>query len=123
MSAKLWALICWRVKPKYLPEYWSLAPTNTRRGTLKSLAVNERYRTLKNKKPLISYKNQGFIELLKTSLDVKKLIFGGEGGIRTRGKFYPTHAFQACDLNHSSTSPKPTIITRISGLANNGQGS
>ena len=37
---------------------------------------------------------------------------GGEGGIRTRGKFYPTHAFQACDLNHSSTSPKPHIITR-----------
>ena len=33
------------------------------------------------------------------------LLTGGEGGIRTRGGFYPTHAFQACDLNHSSTSP------------------
>ena len=33
------------------------------------------------------------------------LCTGGEGGIRTRGEFYPTHAFQACDLNRSSTSP------------------
>ena len=31
---------------------------------------------------------------------------GGEGGIRTRGGFYPSHAFQACDLNRSSTSPE-----------------
>jgi hypothetical protein len=30
---------------------------------------------------------------------------GGEGGIRTRGKFYPSYAFQAYDLNRSSTSP------------------
>ena len=30
---------------------------------------------------------------------------GGEGGIRTRGKVAPTHAFQACSLNHSDTSP------------------
>ena len=24
--------------------------------------------------------------------------------------FNRTHAFQACDLNHSSTAPKPTIV-------------
>ncbi len=35
---------------------------------------------------------------------------GGEGGIRTRGEFYPTHAFQACDLNRSSTSPRKRAI-------------
>ncbi len=35
---------------------------------------------------------------------------GGEGGIRTRGGFYPSHAFQACDLNRSSTSPVPAIL-------------
>ncbi len=35
---------------------------------------------------------------------------GGEGGIRTRGGFYPSHAFQACDLNRSSTSPVPAIV-------------
>lgn len=39
------------------------------------------------------------------------LHFGGGGGIRTRGGFYPTHAFQACDLNRSSTPPKPAIVT------------
>ena len=33
------------------------------------------------------------------------LISGGEGGIRTRGGYNPSHAFQACDLNRSSTSP------------------
>ena len=29
----------------------------------------------------------------------------GEGGIRTLGRGQPTHAFQACALNHSATSP------------------
>ena len=38
-------------------------------------------------------------------------ISGGEGGIRTRGGFDPSHAFQACDLNRSSTSPERTILT------------
>ena len=41
---------------------------------------------------------------------------GGEGGIRTRGEFYPTHAFQACDLNRSSTSPRQRAIVAV-GLA------
>ena len=41
---------------------------------------------------------------------------GGEGGIRTRGEFYPTHAFQACDLNRSSTSPRHRAIVAV-GLA------
>jgi hypothetical protein len=36
---------------------------------------------------------------------IQGLYFGGEGGIRTRGKFYPSYAFQAYDLNRSSTSP------------------
>ena len=39
------------------------------------------------------------------------LCFGGEGGIRTRGGFYPSHAFQACDLNRSSTSPVGAIVS------------
>ncbi len=30
---------------------------------------------------------------------------GGEGGIRTLGRGQPTHAFQACALNRSATSP------------------
>src|SRR4051812_17225500 len=32
---------------------------------------------------------------------------GGEGGIRTHGRVSPTHAFQACSLSHSDTSPRP----------------
>ncbi len=43
-------------------------------------------------------------------MDCKKRIPGGEGGIRTRGGFYPSHAFQACDLNRSSTSPVRPIV-------------
>ena len=31
---------------------------------------------------------------------------GGAGGIRTPGGFNSPHAFQACDLNHSSTAPQ-----------------
>ena len=30
---------------------------------------------------------------------------GGEGEIRTHGTDESTHAFQACALNHSATSP------------------
>ena len=30
---------------------------------------------------------------------------GGENGIRTHERIAPLHAFQACALNHSATSP------------------
>ena len=40
-------------------------------------------------------------------------VTGGEGGIRTRGGFYPSHAFQACDLNRSSTSPVLGLYQRV----------
>src|SRR6185312_17272423 len=35
----------------------------------------------------------------------RKRLVGGQGGIRTRGGCYTTHAFQACALNHSATCP------------------
>ena len=43
---------------------------------------------------------------------------GGEGGIRTHGRISPTHAFQACSLNRSDTSPhasrnEPNQFSRI----------
>src|SRR5262249_13045956 len=34
---------------------------------------------------------------------------GGESGIRTHGRVSPTHAFQACSLNHSDISPLKTL--------------
>ena len=34
-----------------------------------------------------------------------KVKCGGEGGIRTLGTVSHTHAFQACSLSHSDTSP------------------
>ena len=30
----------------------------------------------------------------------------GQGGIRTLGELAPTHAFQACSLDHSDTCPE-----------------
>ena len=36
---------------------------------------------------------------------------GGEGGIRTHGTLSRTHAFQACALNHSATSPWSVLLT------------
>jgi hypothetical protein len=42
---------------------------------------------------------------LELSTDKNQGLNGGEGGIRTRVRGKPKHAFQACDLNHSSTSP------------------
>ena len=47
---------------------------------------------------------------------------GGEGGIRTRGEFYPTHAFQACDLNRSSTSPRQRAIVAAGLVLGPGDG-
>ena len=35
-----------------------------------------------------------------------KIMDGGERGIRTLGSISTTHAFQACALSHSATSPK-----------------
>ncbi len=44
--------------------------------------------------------------------------WNGEGGIRTHGRCYPTHAFQACSFSHSDTSPTlrscdPPAITAV----------
>ena len=36
----------------------------------------------------------------------------GEGGIRTHGRCYPTHAFQACSFSHSDTSPSRSAPRR-----------
>ena len=45
--------------------------------------------------------------------------YGGEGGIRTHGRISPTHAFQACSLNRSDTSP---LSWNFSSVANRGRG-
>lgn len=42
----------------------------------------------------------------KTQLKPGLFVYGGEGGIRTLGRDKPTHAFQACSLSLSDTSPK-----------------
>ena len=39
---------------------------------------------------------------------------GGEGGIRTHGRVSPTHAFQACSLNRSDTSPHRVTLFQFS---------
>src|SRR5437016_11323649 len=39
---------------------------------------------------------------------------GGEGGIRTHGRISPTHAFQACSLNRSDTSPVVEALYQFS---------
>jgi hypothetical protein len=49
---------------------------------------------VENKKPLISYENQGFI-----------CVFGGEGGIRTHVRHSPKPDFESGAFDHSATSP------------------
>ena len=39
-------------------------------------------------------------------------LIGGEGGIRTHGRVSPTHAFQACSLSHSDTSPFTAVFSK-----------
>jgi hypothetical protein len=48
---------------------------------------------------------ESWIYDVKTPANAGVLICGGETGIRTPVSFNPEHAFQACDLNHSSISP------------------
>jgi hypothetical protein len=43
--------------------------------------------------------------------------YGGEGGIRTHGRISPTHAFQACSLNRSDTSPHARRAVNLTNLA------
>jgi hypothetical protein len=68
--------------------------------------------------PLDCFERTNGLEPLPSPPEMKKppeggfFISGGEGGIRTRGKFDPSHAFQACDLNRSSTSPEVGAIVQ-----------
>lgn len=62
------------------------------------------------KKPRFPREKGAFRVSGETSFDALRLIFGGAGGIRTRGGDKPTHAFQACDLNHSSTAPRSLTL-------------
>ena len=46
---------------------------------------------------------------------------GGQGGIRTRGGCYTTHAFQACALNRSATCPGSAVgrsYNAVDGVGN-----
>ncbi len=47
---------------------------------------------------------------------------GGEGGIRTRGTVPRTHAFQACSLNHSDTSPITFFPDQLTSRQRSGPG-
>jgi hypothetical protein len=47
---------------------------------------------------------------------------GGQGGIRTRGGCYTTHAFQACALNHSATCPSSVVGRSYSAVDRLGNG-
>ena len=50
------------------------------------------------------------------SISFRARLGGGEGGIRTLGRGKPTHAFQACALNRSATSPVK-LKARAFGIA------
>ena len=48
-----------------------------------------------------------------SSLVAVALKIGGKGGIRTPGGFYTPFAFQASDLNHSSTLPNDAALMTV----------
>ena len=57
----------------------------------------------------------GSIATLK-ELQAIILRVGGESGIRTHGTLSRTHAFQACALSHSATSPHGRTVRERGGL-------
>ena len=57
--------------------------------------------------------NSGPKRLIATVPEVVGMLVGGEGGIRTLGTFDRTHAFQACSLSHSDTSPFDTLLWQV----------
>src|SRR6266516_1900198 len=44
---------------------------------------------------------------------INGLQLDGESGIRTHGGVTPTHAFQACSLNHSDISPRVPALRNL----------
>ena len=49
-------------------------------------------------------------------MNLKESNIGGEGGIRTLGRFDPTPDFESGTFDHSATSPNRTAIIAL-GLA------
>ena len=49
--------------------------------------------------------------------NINNLSRGGEGGIRTHGTLSRTHAFQACALSHSATSPAAVLWRDTRGFS------
>jgi hypothetical protein len=58
-----------------------------------------------------------YSQLLYLCVRVGQRENGGEGGIRTHGRISPTHAFQACSLNRSDTSPQTSREATLINLA------
>ena len=50
-----------------------------------------------------------------------RTVHGGEGGIRTHGRVSPTHAFQACSLNRSDTSPRRCAHSSVTKARRSGK--
>jgi hypothetical protein len=48
---------------------------------------------------------KSFLVRPRESLRTSQNLIGGESGIRTHGRVSPTHAFQACAIDHSAISP------------------
>ena len=59
--------------------------------------------------PQIAAQNAASRSMSRNMRNVREKEYGGEGGIRTHGRISPTHAFQACSLNRSDTSPRCAI--------------
>src|SRR5688572_4454237 len=59
---------------------------------------------------------------LELESQLSRLLFGGEGGIRTHGPVAGTHAFQACRFVHSRTSPSTNRKGKFSMHSNERQG-
>ena len=80
------------------------------------LCGGERIRTSEGHKPLLVFKTSAF-NRSATPPDLC-LFCGGEGEIRTLGTRKRTHAFQACSLSHSDTSPKinPQLLRQVYSL-------
>src|SRR5215204_3003773 len=55
----------------------------------------------------LTKKRAGNLKISQTSPSASN----GESGIRTHGGVSPTHAFQACSLNHSDISPRRSDST------------
>ncbi len=94
----------------------NIAPPQQFRLHLRGAPMVELWRRGWDSNPRTACTVNGFRDRPDRPLRHLSKVYGGEGGIRTLGRVTPTHAFQACSIGHSDTSPHHSATGIIASI-------